>query len=111
MGNKVGVMISKFKFGFAAIVMAGAVVAPATAGDLTQVFHTCVTKFARSTDAATVTLECVAADGKVSNCKVTAAPSPSNGFDKAALCVADALPVGTKTGTISFPIKFEAGHY
>ena len=111
MGNKVGVMISKFKFGFAAIVMAGAVVAPATAGDLTQVFHTCVTKFARSTDAATVTLECVAADGKVSGCKVVEAPSPADGFDKAALCVADSLPVGNRTGTIKFPIKFTGNHY
>jgi hypothetical protein len=104
-------MRSKFKFGFAAILMATAFAVPSDAGDLTQVFHTCVQKFARSTDAATVTLECMAGDGKVTNCKVTAAPTPSNGFDKAALCVADSLPVGSKTGTISFPIKFESGHY
>lgn len=107
--QKVGAMRIE-KLGVAAILFAAAAV-PGYAGDLTEVFHSCVQKFARSTQAATVTLECVAGDGKVSNCKVVAAPAPANGFDKAALCVADALPVGTKTGTISFPIKFEQGHY
>jgi hypothetical protein len=28
------------------------------------------------------------------------------GFDKAALCVADYLPVGGKTGTIKVPVRF-----
>lgn len=73
-------------------------------------FSKCVTKFARSTQGATVTLECVAANGKVSDCKVLDGPVPRNGFDHAALCVADYLPVGSKTGTINFPIKFEPGH-
>ncbi|GAA0588278.1 hypothetical protein [Rhizomicrobium electricum] len=99
------------KFGLTAIVFAAVVTAPVCAGDLTEVFHSCVAKFARSTQDATVTLECTAADGKVSGCKVLNAPTPSNGFDKAALCVADALPIGGKTGTISFPIKFEKNHF
>lgn len=99
------------KFGLTAIVVAAAMTTPGFAGDLGEVFRSCVSKFARSTQDATVTLECTAADGKVSGCKVLNAPMPSNGFDKAALCVADALPIGNKTGTISFPIKFEKSHY
>jgi hypothetical protein len=99
------------KFGLTAVVFAAAMAAPGFAGDLSQVFQSCVSKFARSTQAATVTLECTAANGKVSDCKVTNGPAPLNGFDKAALCVAEALPVGNKTGTISFPIRFEQNHY
>jgi flagellar biosynthesis regulator FlbT len=104
-------MISQLKFCAAVMGLSAALAAPAGAGDLTEVFHTCVQKFARSTQAATVKLECIAADGKVSDCKVVEAPTPSNGYDRAALCVAEALPVGTKTGPISFPIKFEKSHY
>ncbi|GAA0559013.1 hypothetical protein GCM10008942_04360 [Rhizomicrobium electricum] len=52
-------------------------------------------------------LECTAADGKLSDCKVLEAPAPAAGFDKAALCVAEALPVGSRTGSIKVPIKFE----
>lgn len=107
----VGVMISQLKFGAAVVGLSAALIVPAGAGDLTEVFHSCVTKYARSTQAATVKLECVAADGKVSDCKVVEAPTPSNGFDRAALCVAESLPVGSKTGPISFPIKFEKNHY
>ncbi len=51
-------------------------------------------------------LECNAADGKLNGCKVVEAPTPANGFDKAAICVADALPIGSKTGTIRVPLKF-----
>jgi len=84
---------------------------PCSAGSFADEFSKCVTKYARSTQPATVTLECVAANGKVSDCKVTDAPVPRNGFDQAALCVADVLPVGSKTGPITVPIKFEPGHY
>lgn len=85
--------------------------APSFASNFADEFSKCVTKFARSTQPATVTLECTAADGKVSGCKVVEAPVPRNGFDDAALCVSEYLPVGGKTGTITFPIKFERGHY
>lgn len=101
----------KFERCFAVAAWAAILAVPAAAGDLTEVFHKCVTTYATSTQGATVTLECVAADGKVSNCKVTDGPTPRAGFDRAALCVAAALPIGNKTGTITFPIKFEQGHY
>lgn len=106
-------MVGEMKFDkcFAMAAAAIFLAMPASAGNLTEVFHKCVSTYATSTQSATVTLECTAADGKVSNCKVTDGPFPRDGFDKAALCVADALPIGNKTGIISFPIKFEHGHY
>ena len=51
-------------------------------------------------------LECTAAAGKLTDCKVLEAPTPANGFDKAAMCVAEAIPVGSKTGAIKVPVKF-----
>jgi hypothetical protein len=103
--------ISKTIVRVVSIAFSASLAAPSFAGTFADEFSKCVTKYARSTQAATVTLECTAADGKVSDCKVTEAPVPRNGFDKAALCVAEVLPIGTKTGTISFPVKFEPGHY
>jgi len=76
------------------------------AGSLSEQFVSCVTKFADPKIGASVMLECNAADGKLNSCKVIEAPSPANGFDKAAICVADALPVGSKTGPIKVPLKF-----
>jgi hypothetical protein len=107
--NMVGAMTIA-KIGLAAIVLA-AMTMPGFAGDLNEVFAKCASKYGRSTKDATVTLECTAAAGKVSDCKVIEAPSPTDGFDKAALCVADSLPIGNKTGTIKFPIKFTGSHY
>jgi hypothetical protein len=78
------------------------------AESLSTQFATCVDKFANSKLSATVMLECTAAEGKLSNCKVLEAPTPINGFDKAAMCVANVLPVGAKTGTIKVPIHFQA---
>lgn len=98
------------KIGLAAIVLA-AVTMPSFAGDLNEVFTKCASKYGKSVKDATVTLECTAAAGKVSDCKVIDAPVPAEGFDKAALCVADSLPIGNKTGTIKFPIKFTGNHY
>jgi hypothetical protein len=80
--------------------------AAATAGGLAEQFASCASKFANPKAGATIMLECTAADGKLSACKVLEAPSPSNGFDKAAMCVADVLPIGTRTGTVKVPIKF-----
>lgn len=67
----------------------------------------CVDKFASASDAASVTLECTAGGGKLSDCKVVDNSAPSKGFDKAALCVAAFLPIGDKTGTIRVPLRFE----
>lgn len=104
-------MIFHSKFGFVALAFATLAAVPATAGDLNEVFKKCVTQYGRSVKDATVTLECMASDGKVSGCKVVDAPVPADGFDKAALCVADSLPIGNKTGEIKFPIKFTGNHY
>jgi hypothetical protein len=88
--------------------LAGAVMlgAPAFAGSLADQFSNCANKFSVST-AASVMLQCTAADGKLTNCKVLESANPN--ADKAALCVADAIPVGSKTGDIKVPIKFDPG--
>lgn len=87
----------------ASVVLLGA--APSLAGSLAEQFTSCAQKFSVKT-AASVMLECTAADGKLTDCKVVTADGASNA-DKAALCVADALPVGSKTGAIKVPIKFD----
>ncbi len=69
----------------------------------------CVDKFVHTGNGAKVVLECMAKDGKVTDCKVVENTAPSEGFDKAALCVADYLPMGAKTGSIRLPIMFPAG--
>lgn len=77
---------------------------PCLAGSLADQFANCAKKFSVSA-AASVMLECTAADGKLTDCKVLESATPS--ADKAALCVADAIPVGSKTGAIKVPIKFD----
>jgi hypothetical protein len=90
----------------AATVAALFLAAGASAGSLAEQFAACASKFANTKTSASVMLECNAADGKLSDCKVLEAPSPAAGFDKAAMCVAEALPVGSRTGSIKVPVKF-----
>ncbi|MDP3298664.1 MAG: hypothetical protein Q8M38_01020 [Phenylobacterium sp.] len=66
----------------------------------------CISKHANTRDAATVMLECSADGGKLSGCKVLQDSAAGKGFDKAALCVADALPMGAKTGQVKVPMRF-----
>lgn len=80
------------------------------AASLSDQFASCVEKYANSKMSASVMLQCNAGDGKLSGCTVLEAPTPLNGFDKAAMCVAEVLPIGSKTGTIKVPIKFQAVH-
>jgi hypothetical protein len=80
---------------------------PSLAGSLADQFANCASRYANTNKSASVMLECTAADGKLTDCKVTEAPTPAEGFDKAALCVAEALPVGSRTGSVKVPIKFE----
>lgn len=98
-----GFIVTKFKgvfFGAAALIgLSGA----ASAG-LAEQYAMCVDKFANAKTEASVMLECTAADGKLSACKVVESSAP--GFDKAAMCVAEALPIGSKTGAIRVPLKF-----
>jgi len=67
----------------------------------------CVDKFASASQSASVMLECSAGGGKLSDCKVLENSAPAKGFDKAALCVAEFLPMGSKTGVVRVPLKFQ----
>ena len=100
-------MSTKYGIWVAGAAVAMLIATPAVAGSLAEQFASCASKFASSKQAASVMLECTAADGKLSGCKVLEAPSPAAGFDKAAMCVAEALPIGSRTGSIKVPIKFE----
>ncbi len=99
--------MNSVKLCIAGIAGAMLVGAPAFGGSLAEQFASCAQKFANTSKAASVMLECTAADGKLTDCKVTEQTPEGAGFDKAALCVADALPVGSRTGAIKVPIKFE----
>lgn len=68
----------------------------------------CVEKFADPSVTASVMLECTAAGGKLTACKVVDNSVAGKGFDKAAMCLADFLPMGSKTGTVRVPLKFQA---
>ena len=76
-------------------------------GSFADHMSNCVDKFASANDSASVVLECSAAGGKLTDCKVVENSAPSKGFDKAAMCVAEFLPIGSKTGTIRVPLKFQ----
>ena len=95
------------KFGvlLASAAVMAVLVIPAEAGSLAEAFVSCAQKYSISKPAS-VMLECTAADGKLSECKVLDAGTLP-GADKAAICVADALPVGSRTGSIKVPIKFD----
>lgn len=81
----------------------------AAAGSFEDSMGKCLTKNANTHDAAMVMLECTADGGKLTGCKVVDNSQPGKGFDKAALCVADALPMGSKTGTVKVPMRFPGG--
>ena len=51
----------------------------------------------------------VAAGGKVASCTVLSDSAPGKGFDKAALCVASAMPIGDKSGEVKIPMRFPGG--
>jgi hypothetical protein len=109
-GNKnnqeMGFQVRTIKSVLATFAAVAAFSAAGSAASLSEQFSMCVAKFANPKVEASVMLECTAADGKLTSCKVLEAPSPLGGFDKAAMCVADAIPVGSKTGSIKVPVKF-----
>ncbi|HEX5377336.1 MAG TPA: hypothetical protein VFW47_02115 [Phenylobacterium sp.] len=90
-------------------VLALAFAGQATAGSFEDSMGKCLTKNANTRDSAMVMLECTADGGKLTGCKVLDNTQPNKGFDKAALCVADALPMGSKTGTVKVPMRFPGG--
>ena len=83
-------------------------VGAASAASLQDTMESCLNKHANTSEAAAVTLECTAAGGKLTACKVVD-NNASKGFGEAALCVADALPIGSKTGVIRVPLRFTGG--
>lgn len=80
-----------------------------SAADFQESMAKCLTKHANTREAAVVMLECSANAGKLSGCKVLEDSKAGKGFDKAALCVADALPMGSKTGVVKVPMRFPGG--
>jgi hypothetical protein len=66
----------------------------------------CLSKHANTRDTANVLLECSAEGGKLANCKVLENSAAGKGFDKAAMCIADTLPMGAKTGAVKVPFRF-----
>jgi hypothetical protein len=87
------------------LALAGASVAGSFEDSMTR----CLTKNANTRDSAVVMLGCTANGGKLSDCKVISDSAPGKGFDKAAICVADALPMGGKTGEVKVPMRFPGG--
>ena len=86
-----------------------ALVGATSAASFEESMSRCLAKNANTKDAATVMLDCTADGGKLSGCKVLSDSAPGKGFDKAALCVADVLPIGAKTGEIKVPMRFPGG--
>ena len=83
-------------------------VSNALAGGFQEHVTQCVEKFADPSMTASVMLECTAGGGKLSDCKVVDNTAAGKGFDKAAMCLADFLPMGSKTGSVRVPLKFQA---
>ena len=89
------------------IVGAASLAASALAeGSFQEHYADCVEKFAPNAAAASVMLECNADGGKLGGCKVIDNSAPGKGFDKAAICVASFLPMGSKTGPVRVPVRF-----
>ena len=91
--------------GVSAITLSVLLAGTASAASFEESMSRCL-KNANPKDAATVMLDCTADGGKLSACKVVSDSAPGKGFDKAALCVADALPIGSRTGQVKVPVKF-----
>jgi hypothetical protein len=81
----------------------------ASAASFQEAMSSCLTKNANTKDSAMVMLQCTAAGGKLSGCSVVSDSAPGKGFDKAALCVAQAMPMGDKTGDVKIPMRFPGG--
>jgi hypothetical protein len=88
-----------------ATLMGLAMVSSANAG-FEEKMGSCLSKHANTRDSASVVLECNADAGKLSGCKVLSDSASGKGFDKAALCVADVLPMGSKSGVVKVPVRF-----
>jgi len=92
--------------GVSAISLSLLVAGAASAASFEESMGRCLSKNANTRDPATVMLDCTADGGKLSACKVVSDSAPGKGFDKAALCVADVLPIGSRTGQVKVPVRF-----
>lgn len=90
----------------AGLLTAFALAGQATAGSFQDQMDDCLSRFANTHDSAMVMIQCTAGGGKLSDCKIVESNGTAKGFDKAALCVASSLPMGSKTGDIKIPIRF-----
>ncbi|HEY9218213.1 MAG TPA: hypothetical protein VIO94_09195 [Phenylobacterium sp.] len=90
----------------AGAILSLALASSSSAGVFEEKMGVCLSKYANMRDSAAVVLECNAAGGKLSGCKVLSDTGSGKGFDKAALCVAEVLPVGSKTGVVKVPVRF-----
>jgi len=93
----------------AGVALSLAFVGGSSAADFQATMGKCLTKHANVKDAAMVMLECTADAGKLSGCKVLTDNQAGKGFDKAALCVAEVLPMGDKSGLVKVPMRFPGG--
>lgn len=91
------------------LVLSLSIAGSATAGAYEDNMARCLTKGGNPRDAAMVLLECTADGGKLGACKVLENNQPGKGFEKAATCMAESLPMGSKTGTVKVPIRFPGG--
>lgn len=94
---------------FGGIALSFALTGAVGAASFQESMSKCLVKNANTRDAATVMLQCTAAGGKLSSCSVVSDSAPGKGFDKAALCVAEAMPIGDKSGEIKIPMRFPGG--
>lgn len=81
----------------------------ASAASFEDSMQRCLSKNANTRDSAMVMLSCTATAGKLSDCKVLSDSAPGKGFDKAAMCIASALPLGNKSGEVKVPMRFPGG--
>lgn len=95
-------------WGLAAVILAAAVFAgPAVADTLQDQYSDCLIRYSDEAQTGDVMLQCNAEDGRLIGCRVTNAPVPTRGLDKAALCVASHIPVGQREGEVRVPIRFK----
>jgi len=94
---------------FGGIALSIALSGAASAASFQESMTRCLTKNANTRDAATVMLQCTANGGKLEGCNVVSDSAPGKGFDKAALCVAQAMPMGEKSGDVKIPMRFPGG--
>lgn len=94
---------------FAGVALSFALAGASNAASFQENMAKCLVKNANTKDSATVMLQCTASAGKLDGCTVVSDSAPGKGFDKAALCVAQAMPMGDKTGDVKIPMRFPGG--